>query len=299
MMIEPIVMATHRQLSASHPLHILLDPHFEGTLYINSLGQKTVFAPGGTIETISSATRDAFRGLAVSAVADFPLGATSLPANLKSRGVDDPNVLKDYPFRDDGLLIWGAINRWAAAYVRLYYGSDADVAGDTELQAWVTELLSPEGGRMKGVGESGGMSTLACLIETVTCIIFTSSAQHWALNGPLNTLMTYVPYYPMAAYQARPTSTSGATEKDYLNVLPPIEQAQRQFGAAYLMGSADYTTLGNYPRGHFSDERVRPLLTAFGAELDRAEATINQRNLSRSVPYPFMKPSVIPQSINI
>ena len=299
MMIEPMVLATHRQLSVSHPLHVLLDPHFEGTLFINSLGQKSVFAPGGTIETISAATRDGFRGLAVSAVTGFPFSATALPANLQSRGVDDVSVLKDYPFRDDGLLVWKAIHDWAAAYVSLYYPSDAEVRGDTELQAWVAELLSQDGGRMTGVGEDGGMRTRGGLIETVACILFTASAQHWALNGPLNTLMTYVPYYPMGAYQPRPTATSGATEADFLNVLPPIEQAQRQFGAAYLMGSADYTHLGEYPRGHFSDDRVRPLLEAFGASLDHVEAIIDERNRTRAVPYPFMRPSVIPQSINI
>jgi len=44
---------------------------------------------------------------------------------------------------------------------------------------------------------------------------------------------------------------------------------------------------------------VRPLLAAFEASLDQVEATINERNQNRAVPYPFMKPSVIPQSINI
>lgn len=299
MVIEPIVLATHRRLSTAHPLHILLDPHFEGTLFINSLGQKSVFAPGGTIETISAATRDSFRALAVSAVEGFPFRETALPVNLKTRGVDDVNVIKDYPFRDDGLLVWQAIEGWASAYVSLYYHSDQDVVGDTELQDWVAELLSPAGGRLTGLGEAGGMRSRAALIETVTCIIFTASAQHWALNGPLSTLMAYVPYYPIAAYRSRPTSTAGATEADFLATLPPIEQAQRQFGASYLMGSVRYTTLGEYPRGWFSDERVRPLLADFRASLDLAEATISARNLGRRTPYPFMRPSVIPQSINI
>lgn len=299
MVIEPIVLGTHRQLAASHPLHILLDPHFEGTLYINHTGQKTVFKAGGTIETISAATRDSFRALAVSAVDDFPFSQTALPANLKSRGVDDPSVIKDYPFRDDGLLVWKAINDWVSSYVSLYYPSDRDVAGDTELQAWVAELLSRDGGRMQGLGEDGGMKTRGCLIETVTCIIFTASAQHWALNGPLSTLMAYVPYYPIAAYQPRPTSTAGATEAGFLAALPPIEQAQRQFEASYLMGSVRYSTLGQYPPSCFSDERVRPLLADFRASLDRVEAEIGARNLGRKEPYPFLRPSVIPQSINI
>lgn len=299
MMIEPLVLATHRQLSASHPVHILLDPHFEGTLFINHLGQKSVFAPGGTIETISAATRDSFRALAVSAVKGFPFEATSLPRNLLLRGVADASVLRDYPFRDDGLLVWNAIGEWVSSYVALYYRSDADVAGDFELQAWVQEVLSPDGGRLVGFGENGAMRTRAGLIDTLTCAIYTASAQHWALNGPLSTLMAYVPYYPISAYAPRPTATSGASEADLLAALPPLEQAQRQLGASYLMGSVRYTTLGDYARGTFADERVRPLLAAFQENLGRVEAAINERNRERKAPYTFMLPSVIPQSINI
>ena len=301
MVIEPIVIATHRQFGAAHPLNILLDPHFEGTLFINHLGQKTVFAPGGKIEQISAATRDSFRALAVSAVdpAHFQFGETALPWNLKSRGVDDPNIIKDYPFRDDGLLVWKAIDDWVASYVAVYYRSDQDVSADSELQAWVSELLSPTGGRLAGLGDGSGLRSRAALIETVTCIIFTASAQHWALNGPLDTLMAYVPYYPIAAYQPRPRATSGATEKDFLALLPPIELAQTQFFASYLMGSVNYTTLGEYARGWFDDERIRPLLTAFKTALNDVEAAINARNQQRTVPYTFLKPSVIPQSINV
>jgi arachidonate 15-lipoxygenase len=299
MMIEPVVLATHRQLSASHPLLLLLDPHFEGTLYINSLGQKTVFAPGGAIETISSATRDAFRGLAVSAVKGLPFGAIALPTNLAARGVDDVTVIRDYPYRDDGLLVWKAIRDWAAAYVNLYYHSDGDVTGDAELQAWVNELLSPDGGRLTGFGGEGGIKTRAALIDTLTIILFTSSAQHWALNGPLSSLMTYVPYYPIGAYAPRPTATSGASEADFLAALPPLENAQLQFGASYFMGSVRYTVLGDYPRGHFTDERVRAALAGFQMSLNEVEATITARNAHRATPYPYMRPSVIPQSINI
>ena len=31
-MMEPIVIATRRQLHASHPIYNLLSPHFEGTM---------------------------------------------------------------------------------------------------------------------------------------------------------------------------------------------------------------------------------------------------------------------------
>ena len=39
--------------------------------------------------------------------------------------------------RDDGRLVWGALERWVTGYVRHYYPSDAEVGADAELQQFV------------------------------------------------------------------------------------------------------------------------------------------------------------------
>jgi lipoxygenase len=44
--------------------------------------------------------------------------------------------VKDYPFAEDGLLIWEALHKYFTAYVALYYADDAAVAADTWLQEW-------------------------------------------------------------------------------------------------------------------------------------------------------------------
>ena len=36
-------------------------------------------------------------------------GVSRLSADLRERGVDDPSVLPNYPYRDDGLVMWAAI----------------------------------------------------------------------------------------------------------------------------------------------------------------------------------------------
>ena len=66
--------------------------------------------------------------------------------------MDDTSRLPDYPYRDDALLIWGAISQWVEDYVNHYYSSDAAVQGDTELQNWVAELVAHDGGRLNNVG---------------------------------------------------------------------------------------------------------------------------------------------------
>ena len=58
-----------------------------------------------------------------------------------------------------------------------YKGDDNNIQQDTELQAWIAELLSEEGGRMTNIGEGGGIKTQAYLQDCLTLIIFTASAQ--------------------------------------------------------------------------------------------------------------------------
>lgn len=48
--IEPIIIATNRQLSFLHPIYKLLDPHFRDTMHINALGRQLLTSADGVIE---------------------------------------------------------------------------------------------------------------------------------------------------------------------------------------------------------------------------------------------------------
>lgn len=48
--IEPFIIATHRQLSILHPIHKLLKPHFRDTMHINALARHTLINAGGVLE---------------------------------------------------------------------------------------------------------------------------------------------------------------------------------------------------------------------------------------------------------
>jgi arachidonate 15-lipoxygenase len=294
--IEPLVIATQRQLAARHPLGILLRPHFEGTLATNFRASFELVNPGGPVDRLLGATLDSSRAFAVEGVRSYPFNDSMLPDTLKRRGVDDRNLLPDYPYRDDGLLIWYAIRHWVKDYLNIYYRSDADVECDSELQNWLSELLSVDGGRMVGIGQDGRIQTRDYLIEATTLILFTASAQHAAIGTPQRPLMTYAPAFPLAGYSPAPVSNQDATESDYLRLLPPWLQAQGQLNTLYLLGTVDYTRLGRYQNGYFSDERVQPKLERFQARLERIEAVIVRRNQMRPV-YEFLLPSQIPQTI--
>lgn len=44
------------------------------------------------------------------------------PADCKDRGVDDPAVIPNYPYRDDAIAIYNAIRTYVSSIVNFYYG---------------------------------------------------------------------------------------------------------------------------------------------------------------------------------
>lgn len=292
------VMATYRQLPVNHPLSLLLRPHFEGTLAINNAAQRTLIAPGGGVDRLLSSTIDNSRVLAVHGLQSYGFNSAMLPKQFQQRGVDDPNLLPVYPYRDDALLVWDAIHQWVADYLNLYYATNQDIQNDTALQAWAAEVQAYDGGRIRDFGEDGRIQTREYLVDAATLIIFTASAQHAAVNFPQKDLMGYAAALPLAGYLPASTLKGEVTEQDYLNLLSPLDQAQRQYNLLGLLGSVYYNRLGEYPQGYFNDSRVQSLLQGFQSNLQRVEHTINQRNLSRPA-YEYLLPSKIPQSINI
>ncbi|MFE8604347.1 lipoxygenase family protein [Archangium violaceum] len=180
---------------------------------------------------------------------------------------------------------------------------DAAVRSDYELQAWVTELSSPEAGKLKDVGEDGGgIQTFEYLVDLATYVIFTASVQHAAVNFPQRTVMSYTPALPLAAYAPAPTSVEELPASTELTHLPPLQMAFLQQAVTFGLGNVYFTRLGGYDtylnEPWFADARVWPALEVFQKRLRATGREIGQRNLSR-IPYETLLPTAIPQSINI
>ena len=298
--IEPFIIATHNQLSPTHPLFVLLTPHFEGTLAINDAASRKLIVSRGLVDALSASSADQGRVFAVKATQSYQrnVNSSTLPQTLSRRGVDDTSRLPDYPYRDDALLIWGAINQWVEDCVSHYYSSDAAVQCDTELQNWVAELVAHDGGRLNNVGAANRISTRSQLVELVTLICFTASAQHAAVNYPQGAIMTYAPAMSLAGYSPVSVTQEGASEGNLLKFLPPLESAKLQLDILYLLGSVYFTRLGDYGNDYFTDPVIQNYLAKFKQELIKIEEEISERNKKRT-PYEFLLPSKIPQSINI
>ncbi|WP_334993447.1 lipoxygenase family protein [Nostoc sp.] len=300
--IEPFVIATKRRLPANHHLRILLEPHFEGTILINYGAHKILVADGREVDAILASTIESDRQLTVEGAQDYlhHFNDAMFPNILASHGVDNTFELPEYPYRDDGLLIWNAIHKWVNAYLSSYYTSEPQLLADQALQNWAKELISEQGGRLKNFGEdaNGTIKTLDYLIDAVCTIIFTASAQHAAVNFPQGELMTYTPAFPLATYSPAPTNLN--EPGDLMSILPPLDQAKTQLKVTYLLGSVYYTQLGQYSNSYFkSKPQLSSALLTFQNELKGIEKEINQKNRTRIMPYKFLLPSQIPQSINI
>jgi arachidonate 15-lipoxygenase len=299
--VEPFVLATKRKLPAHHKLRILLEPHFEGTILINYGAHKSLIATGGKVDELLASTIENDRAIAVAGAKSYlhNFNDVMFPKTLKSHGVGDSAQLPDYPYRDDGLLVWDAIKTWVGAYLSIYYTSDQQLLEDKDLQNWAQELVSDEGGRLKNFGEdaSGAIKTLNYLIDAVSSVIFTGSAQHAAVNFPQSELMSYAPAFPLALYSPAPTSSE--EQGNFMSMLPSVDRAQSQIEVVGLLGSVYYTQLGQYNKGHFKDAKVKSYLGQFQNQLRDIEIEISQKNFSRLMPYKFLLPSQIPQSINI
>ncbi|MGK7927761.1 MAG: lipoxygenase family protein [Spirulina sp.] len=299
--VEPFAIATYRTLPEDNPLRMLLVPHFEGTFLINWGAQTLLIVPKGGVDELLAPAIDAARVVATQGAQSylFNFNTSMLPETLARRGVSDREKLPYYPYRDDALEIWNAIQNWAKAYLTIYYKNDEGVRNDSDLQNWVAELLSHEGGRLKNIGEDGKIQTLDYLIKATTMIIFTASAQHAAVNFPQSKIMSYTPAMPLAGYSPAPTSTK--TEQSYLDLLPSLDTAQSQLNLTYLLGSVYYTQLGNYTDSEFTQNKeVEKALENFQNTLKEIEKKIEVRNRQNpDFPYEYLLPSQIPQSINI
>lgn len=296
LLIEPIVVATRRQLHTSHPIYKLITPHFEGTMLINSLAMSSLVQDGQAVDRlVGSANKSNFAFLAKQRL-NFSFSENYLPNRLKAKGVHDIKTLPQYHYRDDAIQIWNATRAWVSRYVDRCYKSDADVKADFELQVWAVEINAKNGGRIRDFAANGGVDSKDQLIDTCTMIIFTAGPQHAAVNFPQLTDMSFLPGGPLAGYRPAPDSTK-MTKQDYLDFLPPMDIALKQWQTMHFLGSVRHTTFGDYGDA-FSDDVIKAAAGAFRTDLKRVEEDIKNKNLKR-LAYEHLLPSLIPQSTNI
>ena len=300
LVMEPFAVVTARQLGRNHPLGLLLRPHFRFMLFNNDLARKRLVNRGGIVDDLLAGTlqeslqivKDAYFKNAQDC---WSIDQFAFPTEIKNRGMDDTNRLPHYPYRDDGMLLWEAIKEFVADYLQLYYRQTQDITEDYELQAWSAELVSSEGGRVRGMPAK--IATVDELIEIVTTIIFICGPQHSAVNYTQYDYMAFTANMPLAAYD--PIQADPQVDHDSLmSFLPPPNQAADQLKIMYGLSAYQYDRLGYYDEP-LSDRKAQLIVEKFQQNLNRIERKIELRNKSRLVEYNYLKPSLVLNSISI
>jgi arachidonate 15-lipoxygenase len=307
LVMEPIAIVTARQLANNHPLSLLLKPHFRFMLTNNNLARSHLIAPGGSVDELLGGTLAETIEISREACSTWSLDQFALPAELKNRGMDDPNQLPHYPYRDDGLLVWNAIETFVSGYLNFFYPTLG------ELQSWAKELASLQGGKVKGMPDH--IDTVEQLIEIVTTIIFTCGPQHSAVNFAQYEYMSFAANMPLAAYRDIPIITASGnleviTEKDILRLLPPYKRAADQLQILFILSAYRYDRLGYYDKFFrelyrmsfdevFAGTPIQLLASQFQQNLNMAEQKIDANNQKRVIPYFSLKPSLVLNSISM
>jgi arachidonate 15-lipoxygenase len=305
---EPIAIATARQLAENHPLSILLKPHFLFMLANNDLGQKVLINNGGLVDRLLAGNLPESMKLVEEAAKAWDINKFAFPDEIKNRGMMD---IPHYPYRDDGMLVWNAIDTFVSKYLTHFYPTSTEIVQDNELQAWTSELADrTNGGNVNGMPAK--IESIEQLIKLATTIIFTCGPQHSAVNFSQYEYMGFVPNMPLAAYQDIPDPREKVDEQKILNLLPPYKRSADQLQTLFVLSAYKYDRLGHYdrafaqlynklPKDIFDGENkaVLEMMNEFQQDLNIAEQRIDERNQKRSVPYPYLKPSAILNSISI
>ncbi|WP_017318478.1 lipoxygenase family protein [Mastigocladopsis repens] len=290
----PFAVVTARQLGENHPLSLLLRPHFRFMLYDNDLGRTHFLQPGGPVDEFMAGTLQESLGFVGKAYEEWSLDNAVFATEIKNRKMDDPEILPHYPFRDDGMLVWDAVKKFVTEYIQLYYKTPQDLSEDYELQNWARELAAQDGGRVKGMPEK--IETIEQLIDIVTVVVFTCAPLHSALNFSQYEYMAFVPNMPYAAYHPVP-ETKGVDMQTIMKMLPPFKHAADQVMWSDILTSFHYDKLGHYDE-EFADPIAQEILVQFQQNLHEVERQIEIKNQSRPIPYNYLKPSEIINSIN-
>ncbi|XP_036437023.1 hydroperoxide isomerase ALOXE3-like isoform X1 [Colossoma macropomum] len=294
---EVFTVAVMRNLPSCHPLFKLLLPHTRYTLQINIMARNRLISVDGFFAKLTAIGNDSMPTFMKRAASSATYSSLCLPDDIKERGLEK---IPNYYYRDDGLDLWNIIYKFVFGLVSHYY-SDQDVKEDKELQAWLTEIRENASLDNSEAGFPKSFSTVKELAKFVTMVIFTVSAQHAAVNNSQFEFGGWMPNFP-GSLRCPPPRQKGSTTKDsVLATLPDVKTTVHGMAAVYLLsqGSSDRYPLGHYPEELFSEETALKLITQFKNDLQDLEKKIDARNKKLDLPYTYLNPRNVDNSVAV
>ncbi|MCE9666399.1 lipoxygenase [Myxococcus stipitatus] len=301
---EPFVVATMRNLPDPHPVYKLMRRHFRYTLAINEGARKGLLAEGGVFDDFI-ATGGPDKGhlaLGKKGYQRWKLSDNKPRPDFERRGVLDPAVLPDYPYRDDALPLWDAIEEYVGGVLRHFYRSDADLAEDTELSEWWADLT--EHGLPVDKLPCERLERVDDLVDILSTLLFTISVQHAAVNYLQYEHYAFVPNAPLSMRRAPPTQKGTIGPEDLAAMIPTKAQTlwQVAIGRALSSFGDDEEFLlheGGWREEYFKEAELGVIRDRFHARLRAQLEAVNARNARGDVPYTVLRPDKIPCGITV
>lgn len=302
--VEPFVMATMRNLPDPHPVYKLLRRHFRYTFAINDMARTGLLAEGGVFDDFIATGGPARGHLALGrkAYARWTLRDNQPRRDLARRGVLDPAVLPCYPYRDDALPLWDAIEAYVGAVLGHFYRSDAELVADAELAAWWADLTS------RGLAAEklpcAELARVADLTEILATVVFTGSVRHASVNYLQYEHYGYVPNAPLCMRAPPPAKKGAIGIEDLARMLPTRSQAQWQIamGRALASFADDEEFLlheGGWREAYFHEPALIAIRDRFHERLRAQLAAVKARNAGTDFPYTVLSPDRVPCGITI
>ncbi|ELK29337.1 Arachidonate 12-lipoxygenase, 12S-type [Myotis davidii] len=263
----PLVMLKMEASGKLLPMVIqLLIPHTRYTMDINTRARNQLISDGGLFDKAWSTGGGGHVQVMRRAMTQLTYRSLCPPDDLADRGLlGIPSAL----YAHDALRLWEIIARW----VRV--------------------------GEIKGFPVS--FQSRAQLCHFLTMCIFTCSAQHAAVNMGQFDWYAWVPNAPGSMRMPPPTIKEDVTMDTVMGSLPSFWQTSLQVIATSLISQPppDMVPLGHHQEEYFSDPEPKAVLRQFQADLDNLEKEIVARNEQLDLPYEYLKPSLIENSIAI
>uniref|UniRef100_A0A3P8RK60 Zgc:152891 n=1 Tax=Amphiprion percula TaxID=161767 RepID=A0A3P8RK60_AMPPE len=293
---ELCCVATLRQLPDLHPLHQLLMPHIKTSLQINLQARTSLLAADGVFDKAMGSGLKTLPVLLSRASAKTTYRSLCIPDDLKDRGLD--NLPQSY-YAQDALKVWDALHSFVVSWVNVYYSRDDDVQLDSELQHWITDINTHGFTHNSGFPQS--FNTKAEVSKFVTMIIFSCSALHSAVNFSQLDFALWMPNCPVAMLRPPPQVKGGVTEDDILCFLPDVNSTCRVLMTLEMLSQPahDSVPLCHYNEAIFADGTHRRLVEEVQAQLAAISKDIVKRNSRLELPYPYLCPSHIENSVAI
>ncbi|XP_015227315.1 PREDICTED: hydroperoxide isomerase ALOXE3-like [Cyprinodon variegatus] len=296
MMAELCCVATLRQLPENHPLHQLLMPHIRTSLQINIQARASLLAANGVFDQAVGSGLKTIPELLRRATATTRYRSMCVPDELSDRGVDQ---LPHSFYAQDALRIWDTLHRFVLGWINLYYRGDEDVLNDSELQNWIMDIKTHSFTQNSDFPQ--WFQTKAEVSKFLTMFIYSCSALHAAVNFSQLEFALWIPNCPASMMRPPPQVKGAITEQDILSFLPDINSAHRVLMALTMLSQpgVDFIPLSHYRETIFRVDAHHRLVEKVQAELKAINDDITERNRHLELPYTYLCPSSIENSVAI